>query len=157
MRTWLIDMYTHISKNPYNPHVWIQGEENLRIGKNCWIGAFVIIEAMNSTVTIGNNVTIASGVHIYTHDNAYRKIDGTRRVGSVVIGDNVFIGANSVILPGAHIGNNCVIGALSLVKGRIPANTMAAGVPARVLKSVHPINNKRNRRSHDNDQNNSQS
>ena len=52
----------------------------------------------------------------------------------VVIGENVFIGLNVIILKGAEIGDNSVIGAGSIVRGKIPANCMAAGVPAKVCR-----------------------
>ena len=52
------------------------------------------------------------------------------------MGNNVFIGAYAIILPGATIGDNCVIGAGAVVVGAIPPNSVAAGVPAKVIKSV---------------------
>ena len=60
----------------------------------------------------------------------------SRGGSKVTVGNNVFIGAYSIILPGTVIGNNCIIGAGSLVRGTIPDNSVAAGVPARVIKTV---------------------
>jgi len=54
----------------------------------------------------------------------------------VVIGNDVWIGGNSVICPGVHIGNGCVIGAGSVVTKDIPDNTIAAGNPCKVIRSI---------------------
>ena len=91
-------------------------------------------------IKIGNHVEIASGVRFITHDGGmwifrkqYPDIDV---FGPIYIGDNVMIGMNSILLPGIRIGDNCVIGAGSVVSRDIPSNTVAAGVPARPLKSI---------------------
>lgn len=90
-------------------------------------------------VTIGSHVEITSGVRFITHDggvwvlrDAYPEVDV---FGKIEIGDNVFIGFNSIVMPGVRIGNNCVIGAGSVVTKSIPPNSIAAGVPAKVIKS----------------------
>ena len=60
-------------------------------------------------IEIGNNVTLASGVYILAHDASTKKILGYAKIGNVKIGDNVFIGAKSIILPNVNIGNNTLI------------------------------------------------
>ena len=91
-------------------------------------------------ITIGDRVTITSGVQFYTHDGGvwvfrkeHRDIDV---FAPIRVGNNVFIGAYSILLPGTVIGSNCVIGAGSVVVGTIPDNCVAAGVPARIVKSL---------------------
>lgn len=56
-------------------------------------------------------------------------------VGNIVLGNNVYVGTRTVILPGVHIGDNTIIGAGSVVTKDIPANVVAAGVPCRVIRS----------------------
>ena len=87
-------------------------------------------------IEIGDNVTMAPRVHILCHDASTKKFLGYTKIGRVSIGDNVFIGAETVVLPGVHIGNNVVIGANSTVTHDIPDNSVAFGSPARVYSSL---------------------
>lgn len=87
-------------------------------------------------IEIGNNVTMAPRVHILCHDASTKKFLGYTKIGRVSIGNNVFIGAETVVLPGVHIGNNVVIGANSTVTHDIPDNSVAFGSPARVYSSL---------------------
>ncbi|EFS19770.1 acyltransferase [Staphylococcus hominis] len=89
-------------------------------------------------IDIGNHVTITNGVKFITHDggvwvlrNEHPTID---LFGKIKIGNNVFIGTNSIILPNVSIGNNVVIGAGSIVTKNIPDNCVYAGNPARFIK-----------------------
>ena len=84
-------------------------------------------------ITIGDNVTIAPRVHILCHDASTKDFLGYTKIGRVNIGNHVFIGAESVVLPGVTIGNNVIIGANSTVTHDIPDNSVAAGSPARVI------------------------
>lgn len=84
-------------------------------------------------IEIGNNVTLAPRVHILCHDASTKHFLGYTKIGRVTIGDNVFIGADSVILPGVQIGNNVIIGANSTVAHSVPDNMVIAGIPAEVL------------------------
>jgi carbonic anhydrase/acetyltransferase-like protein (isoleucine patch superfamily) len=97
------------------PNAVILGDPD--IGEGSWIGYFSIIESVNAKVTIGKNCSIASGVHIYTHSTHELVTEGKEKlVGSVKIGDNVAIGANSVIMYDVSIGDNVCIPALTVVK-----------------------------------------
>lgn len=87
-------------------------------------------------IHIGDNVTLAPRVHVLAHDASFCHHVGYARVGNVTIGNNVFVGAESVILPGVTIGDNCVIGANSTVTNDIPANSVAVGSPARVISTL---------------------
>jgi maltose O-acetyltransferase len=84
-------------------------------------------------ITIGDNVTMAPRVHILCHDASTKAFLGYTKIGRVNIGNHVFIGAESVVLPGVTIGNNVIIGANSTVTHDIPDNSVAAGSPARVI------------------------
>lgn len=96
-------------------------------------------------IKIGDRVTLTYGVILITHDGASRVIRDKHphlnqkfgnAYGPIVIEDNCFIGAGTIILPGVTIGCNTVIGAGSVVTKSIPANSVAIGVPARVVKSI---------------------
>ena len=84
-------------------------------------------------IEIGDNVTMAPRVHILCHDASTKQFLNYTKIGRVTIGNNVFIGAESVVLPGVTIGDNVIIGANSTVTHDIPANSVAAGSPARVI------------------------
>ena len=87
-------------------------------------------------IEIGDNVTMAPRVHILCHDASTKQHLGYTKIGRVTIGNNVFIGAESVVLPGVTIGDNVIIGANSTVTHDIPENSVAAGSPARVICSL---------------------
>lgn len=84
-------------------------------------------------IEIGNNVTMAPRVHILCHDASTKTFLNYTKIGRVTIGNNVFIGAESVVLPGVTIGSNVIIGANSTVTHDIPENSVAVGSPARVI------------------------
>ena len=84
-------------------------------------------------IEIGDNVSLAPRVHILCHDASTKSYLGYTKIGRVTIGDHVFIGAGSVVLPGVTIGNNVIIGANSTVTHDIPDNMVYAGTPARPL------------------------
>ena len=84
-------------------------------------------------ISIGDRVTIAPRVIILAHDASTKRVLGYTIVQRVKIGDDVFIGAGSIIMPGAQIGNHVIIGAGSIVTGIIEDNVVVVGSPARVL------------------------
>lgn len=109
----------------------------MRVGKNFERLNNVLIDDSHAwLITIGDNVTLAPRVHILAHDASTKKFLGYTKIGNVTIGNNVFVGAQSVILPNVTIGNNVVIGANSTVTSNIPDNVVVAGSPARVLCSL---------------------
>lgn len=93
-------------------------------------------------IQIGDNVTMAPNVHILCHDASTKQFLGYTKIGRVTIGDNVFIGAESVVLPGVTIGSNVIIGANSTVTHDIPENSVAVGSPARVICTLEEYLNK---------------
>lgn len=103
---------------------WLESNGELCIGKGCFINNNVSITAMKK-IEIGNNVSIANNVVIIDHDHDYRGESEGRFISSnIIIGDDVWIGANVVILRGTSIGNHCVIGAGSIVKCDVPPSVM---------------------------------
>ena len=86
-------------------------------------------------ITIGDDVTMSIRVTVMAHD-ASTKTLGYTKVGQVHIGNHVFIGANTTILPGVTIGDYAVIGAGSIVTHDVPARTVVAGVPAKEICGV---------------------
>ena len=102
------------------------------IGDNCHI--YGSIDAGHGfLVTIGDNVTLAGGCTLLTHDGSTKKIVGYSRVGRIDIGNDVFIGAGSIVLPNVKIGNKVIVGAGSIVTKDIPDNCVVVGNPARVI------------------------
>ena len=91
-------------------------------------------------ITIGDNVHITSGCAFITHDGGTlilrKEVPDLELTAPITIGNDVYIGIRSTILPGVSIGNRCIIGAGSVVARSIPDNCVAAGVPARVIKST---------------------
>ena len=106
----------------------------MTVGKNFGRLNGVILDPSHCwLITIGDNVTMAPRVHILCHDASTKQFLNLTKIGRVTIGDNVFIGAESVVLPGVTIGNNVIIGANSTVTHDVPDNTVVAGSPARII------------------------
>ena len=87
-------------------------------------------------IEIGNNVTMAPRVHILCHDASTKMFLNYTKIGRVSIGDNVFIGAGSIVLPNVTIGSNVVIGAGSVVTHDVPDGMVIAGNPARPISTL---------------------
>ena len=93
-------------------------------------------------ITIGNNVTMSIRVTLLAHDASTKKLLGYTKIGQIRIDDNVFIGANTTILPNVKIGENSIIGSGSLVTHDIPDNSVAVGVPAKVICNTEEFKQK---------------
>lgn len=91
-------------------------------------------------ISLGDNVHITDGVKFITHDGGtllFRKIVPDLDITKpIIVGNNVYFGNNVIVLPGVKIGNNVVIGAGAIVSKDIPDNSLAVGIPARVIKSI---------------------
>lgn len=122
----------------------IQPPFNCDYGNNIYIGDnfyanydSIILDVAN--VTIGDNVFFAPRVHIFTAGHPIDAIVRNTNLEfgkAVTIGDNVWVGGNTVINPGVTIGDNVVIGSGSVVTRDIPSNVVAAGNPCRVLREI---------------------
>ena len=107
----------------------VQYKKSLNLGYKTDIGSFTYINAKYG-VTIEDYVQIGSHCAIYSVST----IDNKK--GPVVLKKNCKIGSHSVIMPGVTIGKNSVIAAFSFVNKNIPANTMAMGVPVKIVKRI---------------------
>jgi maltose O-acetyltransferase len=113
-------------------------------GHNIYIGDFVFLNVLcnildNNEVHIGHHVMIGPGVQIYTaahHLQAESRIQGMEVAKPVVIEDNVWLGGSAILLPGVRVGRNAVVGAGAVVTQSVPANTVVAGNPARVIREI---------------------
>lgn len=129
--------------------VWVSAPFFVDYGENIHIGNFVEIN-MNcvfldcNTITIGDYSGIGPGVHIYT---VFHPLNPSERVSKgngfwkcqtapVSIGNNVWIGGGSIILPGVTIGDGTTIGAGSVVTKSIPSNVLAVGNPCRIIRTL---------------------
>lgn len=104
--------------------------DNFRRNEHC-----IIDDSHCWLIEIGNNVTLAPNVHILAHDASMWNETGYTKIAPVYIGDNVFIGAGSIILPGVHIGENSIVGAGSVVTKDVAPGSVVAGNPAVLIKS----------------------
>lgn len=116
-------------------------EAKLAFGANCILSYGVIISCSHE-ISMGDDVWIGeySSLRDSTHSFSVHKTlkENTDRKDSIIIGNNVWIGKNSLILPGARIGNNVIIGANSLVNGVCLDNSVYAGTPAVLKKRLDP-------------------
>lgn len=123
------------------------------IGNNCTIVERKV-PLYPRLISLGNNVHLAAKVLLVTHDAIhlclnninYNSVEPTifkEKIGCIEIGNNVFIGANSVVLSDVTIGSNVIIGAGSIVNNNIPDNSIAVGVPAKVIGSFDSFVDKR--------------
>lgn len=101
-----------------NYHVTILDVDEVRIGDYCMIGPGVLIATVNHPLTPAGRRKHLS------------------LIKPVVIGNDVWIGGNATILPGVHIGNNCVVAAGAVVTHDVPDNTLVAGVPAKPVRTI---------------------
>lgn len=115
-----------------------------RIGTNFTMLHECILDPSHAwLIEIGDDVTLAPRVHILAHDASTKKHLGYTRIGTVKIGNRVFLGAGVLILPGVTIGDDVVIGAGAIVSSSIANNSVAVGNPARVICSLSDFLTKR--------------
>lgn len=120
----LIDMGLTVGKN-FNPQQGYDLDPS-----HCWL------------ITIGDDVTFGPQVRVLAHDASMHQALGYTRIGRVNIGNRVFIGAGSMVLPNVTIGDDVIVGAGSVVTHDIPSGKVYAGNPARELCSTEQFVNK---------------
>ena len=127
------------SENAFvNPPFYCDYGKNIEVCKNFYANYNCTILDV-AKVMIGDNCMLAPNVAIYTAGHPVHPLTRNTLYEygiEITIGDNVWIGGNTVICPGAHIGSNTVIGAGSVVTRDIPDYSIAAGNPCRVIRSI---------------------
>lgn len=117
--------------------------QGMRIGEGCEINPTAAFGSEPYLITLGNHVRVTQDVKFVTHDGGVWVLRGMAEelaeadcFGPITVGDNVHIGMHAIILPGVTIGSNSVIGAGAVVTKDVPEGSVAAGVPARVIRSI---------------------
>ena len=128
---------------PLEPGCWLTlaPEARIEIGAGCFLNRNTMLAALES-IEIGDHTMFANGCFVGDSDHRFDDPEtpitqqGFTSKGPTRIGDNVWCGANVVVTSGVTIGDRCVIGANSVVTTDVPAGSIAAGAPARVLRSI---------------------
>ena len=138
-QTILQQLLGHIGQNSYiEPPFYCSYGQNIYIGDHVFLNVMCTILDCNE-VHIGQHVMIGPSVQIYTAAHqlqAEARIQGWEVAKPIVIEDNVWIGGGAILLPGVRIGRNAVVGAGAVVTRSVPANTVVAGNPARVIREI---------------------
>jgi len=156
-KTWLHGLrlahyygYSHIqpraaitvgSKTGIAPNVSFRNGERITIGDDCHIGERAYLWAGNSTgkITIGNFVSIAPEVFITASDYSFEKgkpfREQTKNEQDIIIGDDVWLGTRVTVTAGVTIGDGCIVGAGAVVTKDLPPNSVAVGVPAKIVST----------------------
>ena len=118
-------------------------KRGIKIGEHCSISKSVGFGSEPYLITIGNNVRLTHNVQFITHDgglwvlrNLKKELKNADKIGKIEVGNNVNIGWNAIIMPNVKIGDNVVIGAGAIVTKNIPSNTVACGIPAKIIESI---------------------
>lgn len=119
------------------PNIAKLKKRGLKVGDGLWTGNYCFIDYSHCfLITIGDNCTLCARTSILAHDASTKKHIGYTKIGKVTIGNNVFIGVGSIVLPGVTIGDNAIIGAGSVVSKSIPANEVWVGNPVRFVSTL---------------------
>ncbi|HTA62693.1 MAG TPA: acyltransferase [Bacteroidia bacterium] len=108
---------------------------DITVGKNTWIGPNTMLDG-SGELQIGNNCSISTGVQIYSHDSVKWAISGgveKYEYDKTNIGNNCYIGPNSIIAKGVQLGDRCIVGANSFVNASFKADSKIAGNPAKIV------------------------
>uniref|UniRef100_A0A7V3J989 Acyltransferase n=1 Tax=candidate division CPR3 bacterium TaxID=2268181 RepID=A0A7V3J989_UNCC3 len=132
---WRLKLYKLGRKSKIFTGVVVHNPDKVEVGERSAIGDYVVIWG-GGGVKIGNDVLIAAHSVIVSesHDVDAKVFRETHLAKSVVIEDNVWLGVGVLVMPGVTIGRNSVIGAGSIVTKNIPANSVAYGIPAKIVR-----------------------
>jgi acetyltransferase-like isoleucine patch superfamily enzyme len=109
----------------------------ISIGKNCMISMGAKLDVRRGNIIIGDRCAITSGCVILSHDRSAKRVDlKDNGEGTVRLGNDVFIGVNSVVLRNVTIGDYSIVGAGSVVTKDVPPNVVVAGNPARIIRKL---------------------
>jgi maltose O-acetyltransferase len=111
--------------------------QGLELGDRVFIGQGVFLDTGHPwLISIGEDSMITAGTVVLTHDASAKLQTGFTKIGRVTIGKRVFVGAGAVILPGSTIGDDSIVGALTVVRGDVPAGSVVIGNPAVIVSDV---------------------
>lgn len=111
---------------------------DVSVGENTWVGPYTLLDGSGG-LTIGAWCSISAGVHLYSHNTvnwALSRGEQAYEHAATSVGDSCFIGPHAVIAAGVRIGDRCVVGAQAYVNQSLPTNSIAVGVPARIVGEV---------------------
>lgn len=140
----MLNKILHIYRRLFWSYEKYARHNGVKIGKGCNIGTRYF-GSEPYLIEIGNHVQITTDVKFFTHSggwifrNEFPKLDV---FGKIVVGDNVYIGNNALILPGVKIGDNVVIGAGTVVTKSIPSNSVCVGNPGKVISDIETLKQK---------------
>jgi len=124
------------------PGVLLRDAERIYLGDNTMLNHGNILWAgkKNAIITLGSNVIVGPYVQIIAFNHGFSKIDEPileqeYTEENIIVGDDVWIGAGAILVAGAKVGNGSIIAAGSVVTGEIPAYSVCAGIPAKVIKT----------------------
>lgn len=149
LKLWLINclfqrIFRRHSKLSFNVNFTSTiSETNIELNKDLiTLGSFAIsggcyFQAVNG-IKLGKNFLFAPGVKIISANHDYNEHSKSIKAEPIIIGDNVWLGANVIILPGVKLGNNCIVGASSVVtKSFEEGNLVIAGNPAKIIRKLN--------------------
>src|SRR5436190_5321114 len=114
----------------YPSRRWLQ-RRGLRLGRDVYIDDFAAFDhGFLWLISVGDETVLSAGVRIVAHDGSTKHWTGYIRIGRVEIGRKVYIGANSIVLPGVTIGDRAIVGAGSVVRDDVAAGAIVLGNPA---------------------------
>lgn len=122
----------------------IQAAKNrgMKVGENLYVQGIPNFGSEPFLIEIGDHVTIAENVGFINHGGDARvtkrieKYKNGRNFGRIKIGNNSFIGKGSILMPGVSVGNNCIVGSLSIVSTSVPDNSVYGGIPAKFICTI---------------------
>lgn len=142
IRSYERTLFKQIGEGTYISRDCVLTHSTISIGKNTFIGRGCVLQSVHGEIEIGDNVMFGPGVHIHGGNHEFNHVgvlmkDVTKKPGvdgKVVIEDDVWVGANALILKGVRIGGGSVVGAGSVVTKDIPPYSIVVGNPAKVIK-----------------------
>lgn len=141
LRVWyvakIMKLMPYDSRSIIEPKVYLSNGQGINIGVNCRINENVFIQE----ATIGDNVLIAPNCAILSVSHNHSLIDvpivdqGDSEANPPIIGNNVWLGRNVIVMPGVNIGEGSIVGAGAVVTKDVPPFVVVGGVPAKLIKS----------------------
>lgn len=135
----LRDLYQNLIKNAT---IEVAKSKGMKVGENLYVQGVPNFGSEPFLIEIGNHVTIAEDVSFINHGGDARvtkkieKFKDGRNFGRIKIGNNTFVGKGTILMPGISIGDNCIVGSLSVVSSSIPDNSVYAGTPAKFICTI---------------------